>query len=96
VPHYRVMLEGSGFAKQVDGAIERVGFLVVRFVEAPDERTAMHHAIDTIGQQPTLGPPEEGWPQASVRLAEPTVALDATDVPAYQPGFIFFPDPLPS
>lgn len=89
---FRVSLEGSPITIDLDGELQRVGFMVTRYVEASDSERAGHRALEVVRSDPKLllstGKEELDGMSLTVDGVE---AVPSASVPDVQPGFAFFP-----
>ena len=86
---FNVTLHGRGLWIDIDGDVQRVGFRVMRVVEAEDVESASQKAMTLIRNDRKAQPlPGKSPPEISVEEAVP-----ADSAPAVAAGFKFFPDP---
>jgi hypothetical protein len=92
VAWFRCFIRGENFPGQLVGKAEPVGFYVTRFVEAADVKAAEATAVQALRAEPKLAPPPPYTPSTRVRIYfEKIEELPASDVPAVNPGFAWYP-----
>ncbi len=96
MPWFRTSIRGEHFLIEKDGQVCPLGFYTTRFVEADGPDVAESAAVDLIRADQKL--------RTSVRndrADPPRIFIDEieeiqfSDVPANNPGYVFFPDDEP-
>lgn len=91
MPWYRCMIRGENFPGQVIGEPGRVGFFLIRFVEAEDAASAESSALHLLRAEPKLAPPPGHTPKGDARVYfEHIEELALGAVPPVQPGFAWY------
>src|SRR5579884_539933 len=89
---FRCLIRGEHFPGELAGEAQPVGFYVTRFVEAPDLEAAKIAVLQTLRADSKLAPPPGFTPTGQSRVFfEEIVELAAEQVPAVQPGFVWYP-----
>lgn len=89
---FRCFIRGENFPGQLVGEPRPVGFYVTRFVEAADPQAAEFVAIHGLRAEPKLTLPPGFTPNGQARVFfEEIEAVAVEQVPAIQPGFVWYP-----
>ena len=86
---YRLKLRGDNFPLAVDGDSTLVGWYTTRWVTAHDEIDAAARALNGLRKEAPLSEIPEGC--GATVFYEEIVRVEASEVPAEQGGFTFFP-----
>lgn len=88
---FKCFIRGENFPVQLDGQLCEIGFYVTRFVEASNASAAETSALEGLRGDPKLGPPPGGAHSGQSRVFFENIEESRADeVPAVQPGFVFF------
>jgi len=88
---FRCFIRGENFAADVDGQRGLYGWYTTRFVEAASAEEAETMALQGLKAEPKLAPPAWYKPVATARVFFEKIAeIPAGDVPAPQPGFVWY------
>ena len=83
---YRVLLNGTGFRRLIDGKHLAVGFWVSRFVGAATVDGAIAEAMELVRLKPQVEHAYTDLSNVVVESVEPV----SGEVPTVQPGFAWF------
>jgi hypothetical protein len=88
---FACFMHGENFPGQLADAAGLVGFYVTRFIEADDPACAEAAAIQGLRADPNLSRPPRFTPTKQARVfVEEIEEVEAADVPAVQPGFVWY------
>ena len=89
---FRCLIRGENFPGNLVGEPGLVGFYVTRFVEASRAEDAESCALQALRSEPKLARPSDQTPPGLPRVHfEEIQELHASEVPAQQPGFTWYP-----
>jgi hypothetical protein len=92
VAWFRCFIRGENFPGELADEAGPVGFYVTRFVEAADPDAAEATAVQGLRAEPKLAPPPGFTPTGQARVFFEEIAkVAAEQVPAVQPGFVWYP-----
>jgi hypothetical protein len=92
MPWFRCDVRGENFPSNVDDYGLLLGFYKTLFVEADSDEDAEARGVAVLKADPRLAAPPGHVPSGRARVfLEEITELPAADVPARQPGFVFFP-----
>jgi hypothetical protein len=90
VQHFKVSMNGENFFLTLEGEVRRLGFYTVRFVEAPDEGTAELAVVQMLREDPKLAGVKNTRDDPPMLRAEEITLVPSDQVPARQPGLVFY------